>query len=140
VAVYLDANLIVATLLPEARSEAVFQFLLRQTEPLVVTSFTAAEVASALSRLVRMGELSSAEARLALSYFDGWRLAETMAIEIDDLDIVAAGDLVRRFELKLRAPDALHLAICYRAGARLATSDAVLADAAHSCGLVVVQP
>jgi hypothetical protein len=140
VAFYLDASVIVATLVMEATSEATRQFLFQAAEPLLVSTYTDAEVASALSRLVRMHELAPEAAQLALSYFDDWRPAETRTIEIDDFDIVTAGELVRRFELKLRTPDALHLAICLRIEAQLVTHDTGLAEAARACGAVVICP
>jgi uncharacterized protein len=140
VALYLDASVIVATLVSEATSEVTRQFLFQATEPMLVSSYTDAEVASALSRLVRMKKLTLDAARLTLTYFDDWRSAETMMIEVDDFDIVNAGDLVRQFELKLRTPDALHLAICLRIGAQLVTHDGGLAEAAIARGAVVIRP
>jgi hypothetical protein len=140
VALYLDANIIVALLIPEPSSPAIFQFLYEATEPLLVSSFTAAEVASGVSRLARMGQMTTDVAHLTLADFDDWRLAETQPLEIDDFDIVQAAQFVRRFDLKLRMPDALHLAVCLRAGARLVTHDHTLADAAAACGVAAVRP
>jgi hypothetical protein len=140
VALYLDASVIVATLVSEATSEVTRQFLFQATEPLLVSSYTDAEVASALSRLVRMNRLTLDAARLTLTYFDDWRLAETTTIEVDDFDIVNAGDVVRQFELKLGTPDALHLAICLRIGAQLVTHDDGLAEAAKVRGALVIRP
>jgi len=140
VAFYLDASVIVPLLVAETASGAVSRFVSEVDEPLLVSEFAAAEVASALSRLVRTGELSADGARLALVDFDTWRPAETLPIEIDDLDIADAGRLVRRFELKLRTPDALHLAVCVRAGATLVTLDHGLAEAAQACGALAVSP
>jgi len=140
VALYLDASVIVATLVSEATSEVTRQFLFQATEPLLVSSYTDAEVASALSRLVRTKKLTLDAARRTLTHFDDWRLAETMMIEVDDFDIVLAGDLVRQFELKLRTPDALHLAICLRIGAQLVTHDDGLAKAAIARGAMVIRP
>ena len=139
-ALYLDASVIVATLVSEATSEVTRQFLFQATEPLLVSSYTDAEVASALSRLVRTKKLTLDAARRTLTHFDDWRLAETMMIEVDDFDIVLAGDLVRQFELKLRTPDALHLAICLRIGAQLVTHDDGLAKAAIARGAMVIRP
>ena len=139
-ALYLDASVIVATLVAEAASELTRQFLFQAAEPMLVSSYTDAEVASALSRLVGMNKMTLDAARLTLTYFDDWRLAETMTIEVDDFDIVNAGDLVRQFELKLRTPDALHLAICLRIGAQLVTHDDGLAKAAIARGAVVIRP
>ena len=139
-ALYLDANIVIATLVSEAKSTAVFAFLSRADEPLLLSEYTAAEVASGLSRMVRKRELPLGSARDALLEFDSWRPVATETIGIDELDIIQAGDLVRRFELKLRTPDALHLAICLRIDAKLVTHDAGLAEVARARGAVVVQP
>jgi hypothetical protein len=139
VAVYLDASAIVAMLGAEAASDAVRDFLVRADEPLLVSEFAAAEVAATFSRLVRMQAITEVAARTKLTYFDRWRLAEALAIDIDDFDMAETSELVRRFELKLRAPDALHLAVCLRAGAKLITQDRLLGDAARARGVTVVR-
>ena len=139
-AFYLDANVIVAMLVSEPASDAAIRFLRHADEPLMVSEFTAAEVASSMSRLVRMDRMTSEMAKLTLRDFDEWRAIDTLPIEIDDLDISQAGAFVRRFELKLRTSDALHLAVCLRAGAQLVTQDAVLTNAAQACGASVVRP
>jgi predicted nucleic acid-binding protein len=140
VALYLDANIVIAMLVSEAKTVAVFDFLSRVDEPLLLSEYTVAEVASGLSRMVRKHELSLHLARDALSDFDSWRPVATETIAIDELDIIQAGELVRRLELKLRTPDALHLAICLRIDAKLVTHDGGLAEAALARGAVVVQP
>ncbi|MDO9588458.1 MAG: PIN domain-containing protein, partial [Brevundimonas sp.] len=55
-------------------------------------------------------------------------------------DIRAAERLVRAFELKLRAPDAIHLAVCLRHDFRLATLDKKLAFAARAFGVACINP
>jgi uncharacterized protein len=140
VALYLDANIVIATLVSEAKSAAVFEFLSRADEALLLSEYTVAEVASGLSRMVRTQVLSLASARDALFDFDSWRGAATETTGIDEFDIIQAGELVRRFELKLRTPDALHLAICLRIDAKLVTHDGGLAEAARARGAVVVKP
>ncbi len=51
-----------------------------------------------------------------------------------------AGRLLERFELGLRAGDALHLAIAQRLGTPLVTLDRRLATAAAAVGLEVIVP
>jgi uncharacterized protein len=104
-------------------------------QELWVSDFAAAEVASALSRLVRMGRLQSTDGAACLSDFDVWRAAMTSAAEIHAVDVRLAGTYVRRFDLGLRAPDALHLAIARRLDATLVTSDRRLAAAARELGV-----
>jgi len=137
---YLDASVMLPILVQEASSAAVVAFLPAASETLLVSEYAAAEVASAISRLVRVGALTSDAARERLHRFDAWRAADTSTVEIDNADIADAAALVRRFELKLRTPDALHLAVCVRAGARMVTGDEVLAAAAIAIGAKIVAP
>jgi predicted nucleic acid-binding protein len=135
VSVYLDASVILPMLLEEPASEAVDAFLLACDEPLIVSEFAASEVASAASRLVRTGRLTGDQAASALADFDAWRAASTTDIDLGPADIRLAHVFVRRFNLMLRTPDALHAAICRREGLRLVTCDRRLAHAAEALGV-----
>lgn len=137
---YLDASVLVPSIVVEETTRAVGSYLLATTADLVVSDFAVLEVASALSRLVRMGKLPPPDAAQRLADFDDWRAGSTEAVEIDANDCRAASNYVRRFELKLRAPDALHAAICNRLGLQLVTLDRRLAAAARELGNDVVIP
>ncbi len=52
-------------------------------------------------------------------------------------DVTRADALMRRLDLPLRTPDALHIAIAERVGATLATFDVKMAAAARVIGLPV---
>jgi hypothetical protein len=139
VASYLDASVIVSTLVAESRTPAVFRFLASAGDDLIVSELTAAEVASGISRMVRRQDLSAADALGRLARFDAWRRVATVDAEIDSLDLRRASFLVRRFELKLRAPDAIHLAASLRLGATLVTADGTLANAARDINGAVLE-
>ena len=132
---YLDASVILPTLIEESASARVDQYLFSASEPLVVSEFAAAEVASALSRLVRMAQMASGEAAARLASFDVWRAASTEDIDIRPADVRLAHLFVRRFDLMLRPPDALHAAVCRRADFLLVTMDKRLANAAEALGV-----
>jgi len=132
--IYLDASALLPALVEEPASAAMDRFFSGATDPIVVSDFAAAEVASALSRLVRTHLLEPADALARLADFDAWRLAATQEVDIRPADVRLANIFVRRFDLMLRAPDALHLAICRRAGFTLATLDKRLAHAAVELG------
>lgn len=138
--VYLDADVLVASQIEEPRSDTVDRYLRAAPRPLVVSDYTAGEVASAVSRLIRMGRLAEAHARQVLEDFDAWRLADTIGVEIDNADVRLAGLFVRRFALELRMPDAVHAALCHRHGLTLATFDEDFARAARSIGIEVATP
>ena len=132
---YLDASVILPTLVKEAGSDRIDQFLVQTSETFVVSEFAAAEVASALSRLVRTGRLDAGDAVSRLTDFDVWRASATTDYEFRSADIRLANVFVRRFDLMLRAPDALHAAACQNANLLLVTMDRRLARAAEALGV-----
>ncbi|HEY1447666.1 MAG TPA: type II toxin-antitoxin system VapC family toxin, partial [Caulobacteraceae bacterium] len=89
------------------------------------------------SRLSRMRDLSLAVALAHLADFDAWRAALSLDVELQATDLRLASVFVRRFELALRAPDALHLAACRRGDHTLVTLDRRLAGAAEALGVRV---
>jgi predicted nucleic acid-binding protein len=137
---YLDASVLVPTITEEPSSASVDAVILANTGELIVSEYAVAEVASALSRLVRMGRLDEPDAKERLADFDGWRASGTDPADVIVHDCRLANTYVRRFELKLRAPDALHLAICRRLGLQLATLDRRLATAARELGIEALIP
>jgi hypothetical protein len=64
----------------------------------------------------------------------------TMPADIHPADVRLAVTYVRRFELALRAPDALHLAIARRLDATIVTLDRRLSAAAVELGIAVEAP
>ena len=137
---YFDASVIVPYLMAEPHSEAVTVFMAENDRTLQVSDFVVAEVSSAVSRLVRMRRLDVQEADGVLHDLDDWIDATSTPVEIEGGDVREATVLVRQFDLKLRAPDALHIAICRRIDARLVTLDNNLAAAAQAVGLACLNP
>lgn len=132
---YLDASAILPTLIEEAGSAAVDQFVADNDEPLIVSEFAAAEVASALSRLARTGLLDREDAERRMADFDAWRAAAATDLDLHAADARLAHVFVRRFDLMLRAPAALHVAMCRRDDHLLVTLDKRLAAAAIELGV-----
>jgi hypothetical protein len=137
---YLDASVLLPTLIAEPSTKAVYDRLGAGDRELLISDFAAAEVASALSRLVRMALLTDADASTRLADFDAWRAAMSLPAEIGASDVRLANVYVRRFDLALRAPDALHLAIARRLDATLVTLDRRMAVAARELGIGVDVP
>src|SRR6266513_383473 len=115
--IYLDASFLVPTLVEERGSAVVNAYLVAAERELLVSEFAAAE------------------ARLA--DFEAWRAAASSPVDVQPADARLAYAYVRRFDLMLRAPDALHLAIARRLDVALATLDKRLADAAKELGVPV---
>ena len=137
---YLDASVMLPMLVKEPGSTAVDTFMSSVQQEAWVSDFAAAEVASALSRLVRTGRLEATDGAACLSDFDVWRAAMTRPAEIRPEDVRLAGAFVRRFDLALRAPDALHVAVARRLDAALVTLDQRMAAAARELGVVSEMP
>jgi hypothetical protein len=137
---YLDASVLVSTLVQEAGTPPVEAFLIATDSELLISDFAAAEVSSGLSRLLRMGRLTSGDATARLADFDAWRAAVSSPVDLRPGDGRLADAYVRRFDLGLRAPDALHLAIVRRLDATLVTLDRRMARAAEALGIAVVVP
>jgi hypothetical protein len=137
---YIDASVLLPTLIAEPATEAVYDLLGADGQELLISDFAAAEVASALSRLVRMAVLTNGDASARLADFDVWRTAMSSGVDIAASDARLAYIYVRRFDLALRAPDALHLAIARRLDATLVTLDRRLATAARELGVAVEDP
>ncbi len=137
---YLDASVLLPAIKEEAASDAVDRFLSDWQGAIVVSDFAAAEVASALSRFVRMGHLDAVEAAEFLAKFDAFRAQTGSPCDLHASDARLAATYVRQFELMLRAPDALHAAICRRLDLTLITLDRRLAAAGEALGLRVRVP
>lgn len=135
---YLDASVLVALFTADALTARADTYLRAHRPIVVVSDFAAAELASAIARRVRMGEIADGEARSVFTTFDAWLAkvagrADTMAG-----DVAVAAAYLRRLDLTLRTPDALHIAIAQRIGAGLLTFDEKMAASARALKVMVV--
>ena len=137
--IYLDTSVLITTLIRETASDAVEGYLSGRQER-IISEFASVEVVSVLSRLVRTRLLANDTAVARLTDFEAWRASTSLAAEVRPVDMRLAYAYVRRFDLKLRAPDALHMAIAHRVGATLVTLDHRLARAARELGVAVDMP
>lgn len=130
---YIDTSVIVPLFLPEPRSREAENLLVLQQ--IVVSDLAAAEFSSAIAMAVRIGRIQEDAGRAMLAQFDEWATNHALIAETQGEDFAAATELIRRFDLTLRTPDALHIAIAERLGAKLVTFDAKMAAAASALGL-----
>ena len=135
----MDTSVLIPTLIKEPASDAVEAYLSARQER-VISDFAAVEVASVLSRFVRTGLLTIEAAAARLTDFEAWRATTGLAVEVHPVDLRLAYAYDRRFDLMLRAPDALHLAISHRLQATLVTLDGRMERAAHQLGIAVEVP
>jgi predicted nucleic acid-binding protein len=136
---YLDASVIVPLFLADpftARAEA----LLRTPHlALIVADWAVLEVSNVISRRVRIQALKRQDALTVLANFDLWRGRSAADAETTRGDVGAATQFVRRLDLVLRGPDAIHIAIAQRLEASLFTFDQRMATAAAAIGLETAQ-
>ena len=133
--IYLDASALVSLFMPDRHTATVRGFLRAERPTVGVGDFASAGFASAIARRVRMAGLTAAQGSHLLNVHDGWVAANAEPIEVEPADVRVASTFVRRFELGLRAPDALHIAICHRLELPLLTFDERQAAAAERLGV-----
>lgn len=138
--VYLDASVIIPLFVNDAHSKRARALFGATSQILIISNFAAAEFASGLSRLVRMSELGADIARNTFAAFDAWTVQATQRIEIETSDIAAAESLLRRLDVPLTTPDALHISVAQRLRLEIATLDSRMAATATRLGLAVVSP
>jgi uncharacterized protein len=131
-----DASILVPLFIAESSSDKVTKMLANKETPLV-SDFAIGEVCSAISIRLRRGEIDELEANEALSDLDLWCKQRARRITIESHDVNHAIRLVRRFDLALRMPDALILAVAHRHAIPVATLDRRQAIAANAIGLQV---
>jgi uncharacterized protein len=133
--ILLDTSALVPIFIAEKSTPSVMSLFRPPGIAAIVTDFAALEFAAALSRLHRMTLINSAQADDVLAAFDDWVAEHAILSAIQPVDIVQADEFVRQFDLKLHAPDAIHLAACRRLSARLVTLDRRMSDAAMALGI-----
>lgn len=116
---YLDTSVLIPLLVREAVSDEVRNWFesLPQSE-LTISDWTYAEFVSAIGLKVRMRELSKDIAKDTIRAFR--RLADESFVMLTPAkaDFLLSSQFLERFELGLRAADALHLAIAANHGAK----------------------
>ena len=94
------------------------------------------ELASALNRLLRMGELEEPEVLLIEhAYFDDLREQRFDLVAVPPLAYSRARRWLSEAQVDLRTLDALHLAACQELGGAMVTCDKALHGAALSLGV-----
>jgi predicted nucleic acid-binding protein len=102
-----------------------------------VSDHAGAGFAAAVDRMVRMWAMMRREASGPLSPFDAWIARAVQWVLAASADLALATTRRRRLDLNLHAPDATHIALAHRRGARLLTCDAGMAAPAHRLGIPV---
>ncbi len=136
--VYFDASVIVPLFVVDSFVARASVFLVSHPADIFVSEFAAAEFASVIAMRCRKRALSTEEGRRGFANFDIWKVRKTFSAETLPVDVRAAEVMLRRLDLNLRTPDAIHIAIVQRLGAELATFDVRMADCARALGTPVI--
>ncbi|HZZ35976.1 MAG TPA: type II toxin-antitoxin system VapC family toxin [Caulobacteraceae bacterium] len=133
--IYLDTSVAVSLFVHDPHSARVEAWLSTDPQHVTLSAWTAAEFSSALARRERIGQTTPVDRAAAERSFDLWvaTFAQDAPVLAQDFEFVR--EIIRHDRARLRTPDALHLAIVYRIGAKLATLDTDLAQAAQAIGI-----
>jgi uncharacterized protein len=137
---YLDTSVVVALVLRDSHTARAEAWLQHAAPACIVSDFCAIEFASVVSRQVRMSHLSPADGSAVLEVFDEWIARTTQVVTSSGEHMEAAGRMVRNFDTKLSAPNAIHLAVAKYHGLVLATFDERLGEAARREHVKIVMP
>ncbi len=137
---YLDASAIVAIVANEPTKGGVEAILAHQNSLPVISDLCHSEASAAVTRLFRIGRIDQSRLAQVLFRLDDWALVTGDRRAIASTDIDAATALVRRRDVVLRTPDAIHIAAAHRLGATLLTLDRGMAKAAAALGVPYLNP
>jgi uncharacterized protein len=133
---YFDTSALLPYYRQEAASERVQALLVTLQQPVLISHLTQVEVVSALSRWIRMGELTEPQAnRIESAFSDDIGQKRFIRTPIEAADYERATRWISMYKTRLRTLDALHLACAERNRACLISEDEALVEAALFLGL-----
>jgi uncharacterized protein len=136
--IYLDTSIIAPLYWVEALSDTVEELVLSESE-LGLSQLVEVEFVSALSRRVRMREISQEDATTIVERFQSDIDSGFYArITLETIHYHLAREWISRFTTPLRTLDALHLAVASQNNIRLVTADAALAASAQFLGVDII--
>ena len=128
--IYLDTSVVAPLYWAETLSDIVEELVLAEAE-LALSQLVEVELVSALSRRVRMREISQDDALTIVERFQAdLSSGFYTSIAVEPVHYQLARKWISRFEVPLRTLDALHLAVASQNDIRLVTADVGLAASA----------
>ena len=134
---YLDTSVLVSLFHQDIHTERATTWIAGVSD-FVLSTWALAEFTSALAVQARMKRLADGDRSGLEIRLDRW-IPTRVVLPVIDGDMIQARQLVRA-DTRLRAADALHLAVAARHGCTLATLDKDMADVAQAVGLRVDGP
>ncbi len=133
---YLDTSAILPYYRDEPKSPEVERVLMSLSAPVTISNLCKVEFASALSRWVRMGELTEGQASLIQVTFEkDMEAGLYMQTQITATHFNLAEKWISLRKSSLRTLDALHLACSHAMNRTIITCDKILSEAANVQGI-----
>lgn len=137
--IYIDTSALVPAFIREPKSEAVLAWLASSGESLVISEWAITEFSSAAAIKVRTGEIASAIAKQARARFLDFAQDHCSIAVPQRAEFRRAAAIAGDANLKLRAGDALHLAIAEASKVQgILCLDETMGAGAKTIGLNVV--
>lgn len=135
--VYLDTSVLMSLFQTDKHTERASAWI-EGVDAFVMSSWTLTEFSSALALRTRIRNLRDRDRREFELQLDQW-LRGRVVLSVVDGDMMEARRLVKN-DVRLRAPDALHIALAARHGCVVATLDEDMAAVGRDIGLTVIVP
>ena len=135
---YLDTSVLVALYIPEPKSNGI-QKIIRKKSETALSSLCEVEFYSAISRRIRMKEVSREDGNKIILQFQlhlKTQLYKMFPIMQKEYDI--ARKWIGNFDTPLRTLDALHLAVAFSNNLEFFTADIALGKSADKLGITVL--
>lgn len=137
--IYADTSALVPAFIRESKSGAVLAWLEHSGERLVVSEWAIAEFSSAASIKARTGQIERPIARQAMARFLDFAQKHCLIAVPQRAEFRRAAELSGQVDLKLRAGDALHLAIAEASNVQgVLCLDETMIDGARAIGMRVI--
>ncbi|KPH81538.1 type II toxin-antitoxin system VapC family toxin [Bosea vaviloviae] len=134
---YLDTSLVVTALVTEPGSEAVLEWLsAHNSDRFVVSDWVVAEFSAALSIKLRTNQIDVVAQGTALAKLGDLIGGEFECVDVTREQFRLAATFANRASTRLRAGDALHLAIASSQAIKLCTRDVRQAEAGAGLGVL----
>lgn len=138
---FVDTSALVKFYYPEPDSDRIEALLLR-AERIYITNLTVVEMASALSKKVRMGDIQKEQETVAWNTFlDDLQTGQVELVTLNDRDYLKAADLIRELggRYSLKTLDALQLSAAHSfRDAKFLCSDKTLTKTASKIGIKII--
>ena len=135
--IYCDTSLIVSVLTEEAATERMREWMANVDDPLAISDWTLAEVASALAMKQRRGVLAADERNAVEHEWSEMQSEIFDRVPVEAKHFHRAAELVDAAPRGLRPGDALHLAVVLDRNCDFATLDIDLGAAAALFGVTI---